>query len=105
MRFDRRQFDDDPRADADAEAAVKRELEALLRVHGGLEGLARKLGGGDRNAWRYERHADDNDTPKRARAVTTIFEQDQTKWRTTKSILFTQKAPYLLKSRIRPASI
>ena len=65
MSFDRRQFDDDPRADVNAEAAVKRELAAFLLERGGFEGLARALGGGDRNARRYKAHANDNDAPKR----------------------------------------
>ena len=66
MSFDNRQIEDDPRADVDAEAAVKRELEAFLREHGGFEGLAGSLAVADRNAWRYEAHAYDNEAPKRA---------------------------------------
>ena len=65
ISFDNRQVDKDPRADVDAEAAVKRELAAFLLEHGGFEGLARKLGGGDRNALHYKAHANDNDAPKR----------------------------------------
>ena len=52
MSFDSRQIEDDPRADADAEAAVKRELAAFLREHGGFEGLAREAW-----RWRSERMA------------------------------------------------
>jgi hypothetical protein len=40
------------------------ELDKILREHGGLEGLARKIGQGDPLAYRFEDAANDDEPPR-----------------------------------------